>query len=122
MIYEFSLGPDVPGLATLGSLGVIWPAHEFLPASEEVIKPNGGSSLVGWIQCTWHWGFITKAEIDILKTFCPGKSAPVYLRTLDDDDDWVNYFGQMNWPGKITYQNQKAVDFTIIFRALVEQI
>lgn len=121
MSYEFSLGESVLGLQTLEEIGVIWPAQEFVPASEEVSRPDGGIVLVGWVHCSWHWDFLPIAQVNILKALTTGQSTPLYLRTLDDENEWQNYLGQMIWPAKINYQNNKAMDFTLRFRALILQ-
>jgi hypothetical protein len=115
--YEFSLNGSL-----LSSLGIVWPAHQFSPGSEDIQLANGGVVTVGWIQSSWHWDYLEKSQYDILRTFCPGKSADITIRTLNQENIWKNYTGKMIWPTVVTHSNSKVLDFTLNFRALVEVV
>jgi hypothetical protein len=82
-------------------------------------KVRGG----GWTEATWTFDFLTSAQLAQLRTFCTGKSATVYIRTLDDSETYPNYVyktGVMVWPdGSLRKQNGKFLDVVIRFRALV---
>ena len=112
----------VSGLLPLSALGVTWPADNPSPYSLELPLGDGGVRGLGWATTQWHWGFITLAQWNTLRAYCPGKSADVVIRTYDIDDkqSWTNYSGKMIWPTGGMFTAQTMLDFTILFQALVE--
>ena len=120
MTLQFKIGATAGTVALLSSLGVLDPAREFSLYSDEVTLPDGSIKGLGWTQASWHWGFITKAQYDILKTYCPGKSASIAIQTLDETQAWDVFTGKIIWPSRISVSNSKVIDFTLVFNALVE--
>jgi hypothetical protein len=123
-VYEYSIATaaaGVGGLATLSSLGVFNPASDPLPYSVELTLGDGSVRGLGWATTRWHWGFVTLAQWNTLRAYCPGKSADVVIRTysVDDKQTWTNYSAKMIWPTGGMFTAQKVIDFTLQFQALV---
>lgn len=124
MSYEYSIATAADGvdeLELLSSLGVAWPASDPVPYSVELPLGDGGVRGLGWPETRWHWGFVTAAQWNALRAFCPGKSADVVIRTYDVDDKqtWSNYAAKMIWPTGGVFTTGRMIDFTILFQALV---
>jgi len=45
----------------------------------------------------WTFPLLSLDERNQLKSFCPGYSATVYIRTKKDDDTYANFQCIMNW-------------------------
>jgi hypothetical protein len=125
MRYNFSIATSaagVSGLLPLSALGVPWPADNPLPYSVELPLGDGGVRGLGWQTTQWHWGFLTIAQWNALRVYCPSKSADVVIRTHDVDDKqaWTNYSAKMIWPTGGMFGAQITQDFTLLFQALVE--
>ena len=77
---------------------------------------------IGAPTTVWHWDVIPQAERDMLRTFCPGASANVYITTLSLDNDGLfrTYSAVMVWPSLTeVYDARYRTGFDIQFRRLV---
>lgn len=71
----------------------------------------------GWEATAWRWGVITLEDRAVLKSYCPGRSAEVYIRTRDSNWDWVYCKAVMIWPEKENPpSNGSMIDLVIVFR------
>jgi hypothetical protein len=126
MSYEHSIATyaaGVVGLQTLTVLGITTPLDSFTPYSIELPLGNGGVAGQGWSFCEWHWTVLKMAQRNVLRTYCPGKSSLVYIRTLDENEVWKNYLARMIWQsGSPSVSASRALDLTIVFRRLIEQV
>lgn len=121
MAYEFKIGATVEGMVTLTSLGIPAPKYEYGKYSGEIVLGDGTARGVGLPLTAWHWGFLTPAQRDALRTYCTGKSAIVYIRTIKDDGTYADYQAVMIWANQEERQAGRIIDFTLDFRNMVEQ-
>jgi hypothetical protein len=80
---------------------------------------NGLARSLGRPLATWLWKvFIPVAQRTALKVYCTGKSARVYICTVNDPsaDTFATYQASMLWPDN---DNQYDVDFVLEFRDLI---
>jgi len=118
---EFEIGAT-SSTTNIGSLTTPLPEPKsnYLPYARVVNKGNGGTRGVGSPVAQWIFGVLTVEEYNQLKTFCPGASAAVWIRTKLDDDSYADFSGIMVWPNDPQdrwYEHRKS--FTVIFRNLV---
>ncbi len=100
-----------------------------LPAPKAPFEPymvayetgDAGKRGYGQPTCTWHFGFLTNAQRDMLRTYCPGASATIYIRTMTNEssDAYQTYTAKMLWPDKEPRDFHHRVPFDLIFRDLV---
>jgi hypothetical protein len=90
--------------------------------------PDLGNGLVrggGFPKTAWHWGFLSAAQRDVLRsTYCSGKSSNVYIRTTDGSytsgsPTYKVYQAVMIWPDTEDRFAGRSLDITIEFRNLV---
>lgn len=96
------IGTSMGSLTNLESLStpVTPPKSTFSQYAELVGLGSGGTRGVGLPIASWRWGFIHRAERDELRTFCPGASAVVYIRTYtkETSDVTAYYRATVHWP------------------------
>lgn len=86
----FGISSSVDYVASFNELGIAEPYQDsYEPFSVEVEAMDLLTYGHGIAKTALRWGFIKLSQRNILKTFCPGKSAIVYARIHDDDWDWV---------------------------------
>ncbi len=101
---------------------VDYPKGTFTPYSEEMPMVSGIVRGVGYPVATWNWNVLTRSQRDMLRTFCPGKSAFVYIRTktMDSSDSYANYYGVMVWPTQQEERDtERRMNLSITFKYLV---
>jgi hypothetical protein len=120
----------IGGLATLRSLGVPNPRPVWVPA---VDAADLGDNSVRWLGAPvvmWRWGFVSQTARDVLKTFCPGAGARVYVVTPTTENLGgvpnapKTYLSQMIWVKPSAPENPQAgrrLEFQILFRQMVVQ-
>lgn len=121
-VYEFEIGSSYGAMVNVESLTtpLVAPRSTFAAYSQDVELASGGARGAGWPLATWAWNFMSQAQRDQLKTFCVGKSAEVYIKTLQDDGAYQVYTGVMVWPSSEQVQAGRVLDLTVEFRGLVE--
>lgn len=116
------------GLVTLASLGIVNPHPIWIPAVSKAKLGNNAARLLGLPQVVWSWGFIQGVQRDILKTYCPGASADVFIITPTVDvvssvpNASQRYECQLIWESPETPedpQTGRRISFSITFRQLV---
>lgn len=125
MAYEFEIGLTLVGMVNVTELTVPLTAPRSLYKRFATTVGLGNLSARGYGKpsSTWRWGFMSLTERDQLKTFCPGASAQVYIRTKKRDatETWANFLCWMIWPEEEEVQGGDVLDITILFRDMVEQ-
>jgi hypothetical protein len=117
--YEYAIGTTVESMQYLFQLKVKAPKQAFNPYSRLLSTNDGGEDGTGWPVAEWYYSFLTQTERDTLKTFCPGQSADVYVRTLNDDLEWTTYRAKMLWQFEAPEINNNAtIRLTLRFRLL----
>lgn len=79
---------------------------------------------MGYPVATWRWGFISNAQRDMLRTFCPDVTETVYIRTYtkENSDETNLYEAIMTWPVlEEEVDASRRIDFTIEFSHLILQ-
>ena len=124
MTYEYKIATALIDLALLSELTtpVPWPFASVTPSVGSITLGDGTERAIGSPLAAWHWGFLTSAQRDQLKTFCPGKSAAVYIRTILPDGSFADYSAIMVWPQNEMRQAGRVIDITVEFRQLVEAV
>ena len=126
-----TLVSGIPGLQTLASLGLSNPHPIFTTATTAVKLGDNSARALGLPRVTWAWGFVQQAQRDILRQYCPGVSAKVYIvtPTTENIDDVPNasqcYLAQMIWQAPTTPENPQTgrrLEFNILFRQMVVQV
>lgn len=121
MSYDFSISAtDEDALQTLKEIGVRWPKVSFQESAEVVRLMNGHDKGLGQPVAVWQWGIISKAARDILRTYCPGRSANVVIRTWDSELEYTNYSCIMHWPVNAERQSQRQLGLILTFTNLIE--
>lgn len=121
MRYDFEIGStsDTVNLESLAT-PVEPPDFTYTEWALEVKLANGQVRGMGFPQASWIWGYITSAERTMLRSFCSGKSAMVYIKTPDNSRTYKKFQAVMVWPAGEDPTADILPDFTIEFRHLVE--
>lgn len=103
------------------------PDAGFIPQGEVVEALSGKSVARGFATVSWHWNVLTLQQRAILKEFCPGASAEVYIETttneidLYDDPIFIQALAIMHWPtGDEDIQGDKILGLEVTFTHLIE--
>lgn len=109
-------------LANLESgLGLPAPHGLFTPYTQPVTLGDGSVRGAGWKSAEWRWGFLSRTQRDILRAYCAGASAGVYIktRTVDSADTFAMYSAKMVWPPQEEPQAGRRLEFNVKFQGLV---
>jgi len=96
------LGIEAPFQGAYVPFTVLAPAHDALVYGH------------GFEATALHWGFISQAQRNTLKSYCPGKSAVVFMRVRDDDWQWVYIKAHMIWQEEQPPNNGYILDFSVV--------
>jgi|WetSurMetagenome_2_1015567.scaffolds.fasta_scaffold42978_2 hypothetical protein len=118
------LGTTYETLTALDALPtpVLEPNVEFQEFSDEVILGDGSTRGVGFpngrlIFALLEDGGAMHAQ---LKSFCPGKSAPIFVSLPNNDGIVGDYSGIMHWPLREQKENNWIINLALEFTQLVE--
>ena len=127
--YDYQIGTSSGSMVKLENLvvsgsaiPVTYPKSTFMPYSSEQKLVSGLVRGVGYPTATWIWGIISREERDALRSFCPNKSASVYIRTktMDSADAYHTYSAVMVWSTKEEERDiQRRIELKIVFQAMV---
>lgn len=120
-LYSFEIGLTQATMVNLEALStpVTPPAWTWAPYSSEIDLWDGSKKGMGSPVATWSWGFLKKAQRAMLKTFCAGRSAQVYIKTYKADRTTAVYRAVMVWPAEEEDTAERTLDFTLEFRRMV---
>lgn len=95
----YSIGTSIATLKTFDILGVITPFQDaYKPFSVGVKAADLRTYGHGLAATALHWGFIDADQRDILKGYCPGLSADLYMVLRDEDWNWDYCHVTLLWP------------------------
>ena len=118
----------IAGLVTLRSLGIPNPRPVWIPGITSVKLGDNSARNVGSPSVMWQWGFISQSNRDLLRAYCTGASAKVYIitPTVEKVSTVSNYaqryLAMMIWPAPSRPENPMAgrrMEFSLVFRQLV---
>jgi len=118
MAYAF--GTSLGTLQTFRELGLANAPYQdaYAPYSVEVEAADALVYGHGYPTTALRWGFISQADRDLLKGYCPGKSAITYVRLRNDDWEWCICKAVMIWQPENPPVTGVILDFSIQLRVL----
>lgn len=111
----YKIGTTLENMVTLKSLGIKNPSDDPAIASDSIITGGRKIRSVGSSINNWHWGIIKLSARNSLKQYCSGKSAWVYIRTMEVDRNFSIYHALMVWPDRERQTVDKVIDLSIDF-------
>lgn len=120
MSYLHSIGTTIDNMVLLSDNNVKCPQNDPNEGSEVIITGAKTAIDIGPDTESWHWDFIRLAARNFLKTYCTGRSAWVYIKTLVQGEEYKIYYCLMIWPSRENTTLSKILDFTINFMFLQE--
>ncbi len=117
---EFAIGSTLAGMQEIRDMNIPAPQSTYRPYSTDIRLGDGSMRGMGFPVATWHWGFLSAVQRDLLKSFCVGQSALVYIRSIKDDLSYADYQAVMVWPTEEERAAGRVLDFTLEFHRLVE--
>lgn len=115
----YALGTSLGSLQTFHDLGLMVPYQDaYAPNSIELEAADARVYGHGWATTALRWGFISQTDRDLLKSFCPGRSAIVYIRLRNDNWDWCDCKAVMIWQAENPPVAGTILDFSIKLRIL----
>jgi hypothetical protein len=130
-VYEYKIATEAEGVEGLKNvedeLAVgLPPPHPVRPTEWATTYEgmDGQQHGDGYPSQVWPWTYLSQAMYNVLRAYCTGKSATVYIRTrkVDGSGDWANYKAIMVWPtstspnmgvGGLAYRNFE-LEFTFM--------
>jgi hypothetical protein len=118
------------GLVTLASIGIPNPHPVYKTGVNKVKLGNNTARVLGSPVVEWRWGFLAQAQRDILRTYCTGGSATVYITTVTVDkvssvpNGAQTFLAMLWWPDPDVPedpQTGRRLDFVLTFKQLVLQ-
>lgn len=126
--YDYQIGATAETMVNLETLFVstrgIFTAHaDPVDYSKPTRRGNGSVQGNGWLQTVWHFDYLSLTHYNLLKAYCTGLSADVFIKTRKNDGTFAVYTATMLWPEKEPERASSAVvqDITINFIKLVAQ-
>ena len=121
--YLFEIGTTV-STTNLESLStkVIPPKSTFTPYTSVQTMDDGHDVGIGAPTASWKWTELFQTHRDMLRKFCPGASATVFIRTYTKDNAMAprRYQAVMHWPVMTEETDTgRRMDFEIKFTDLV---
>lgn len=123
-LYNYEIGPDPDNTTNLEELSpaLFAPNGVFTKWKEDIEIGSGHTRGAGYATATWLWGYMTLAQRDALRAFCPNASADVCIRTRDGDDQFDYYTGIIHWPKEEEIFSGMILDLEIRFTHLVKDV
>jgi hypothetical protein len=118
---DFQIGTTYEGMTNIEELTtpLELPKSEYQPYARVANLGSGGRRGVGFPVAAWTFPLLTVEQRDQLKTFCPGASAHVYIRTKLNDDTYADFEGTMLWHENEERWYGVKRNYRIEFRTLV---
>jgi hypothetical protein len=121
---DFEIGFDINSTSNYAALlpPVHYPKTAYHPYAATVDLDDLTQRGMGLPSVVQSWTTITQEERDMLRTFCPGASAPVVIhtRTNDDSAEFLYYTCTMVWPSLAEeYDARTRQAFAITFRNMI---
>jgi hypothetical protein len=126
--YEYAICTYASGSAALQNLEVdvystvyVAPKFTYKPYSKMILLGSGSMRGAGWTVASWIWDVISSTQRDWLRTFIPGASADVWIRTrtFDSNRSYVTRRATAIWPIESEEQDTgRRLKFEIKFQNL----
>lgn len=119
-IYSYRIGTTQGTLTNLESLSpkLNPPKYDYKPYPKVVQLGSALTRGGGMPVITWTWGFLSKDQWTKLKTYCPGKSAVVYISTKVQDQSYHDLKVVMIWPEAEPKDHGYVLPFILTFKQL----
>ena len=120
----FEIGTDISAMTNYFDLAtrVPYPKTAYHPYAGTVDLDDLTQRGVGLPSVVQSWTILDQPARDSLRTFCPGASAPVVIRTRTNDNsaEFLYYVCTMVWPSLAEeYDAKFRQAFSITFRNMV---
>jgi len=113
--HDYRIGSAPNLMQSFGELGIEAPFQEaYAPFTVEAPAHDARVYGHGFEATALRWGFVTQAQRNTLKSYCPGKSAVVYMRLRDDDWDLVYVKANMIWQEEQPPDNGIIMEFSVV--------
>lgn len=126
-VYDYKIGTYAGGSAAITNLESLSPAVDppqstFHAYSMQLPLGDGTVRGGGWTTSTWLWNVLPVAQRDKLRTFIPGQSAEVFIRTKTMEADvYHTYSAVAIWPVEDeTRDTRFRTNFKIEFQRMVQ--
>lgn len=119
MAREYKIGLNHAGLAYFSAIAVPMPdpRGEAMDYAQPTDLGDGTKRGLGWLQQTWHWGFLTEAQRNHLHDTYTGKTVNVLTRK--NDGTFAEYTALFTWPeNEPEHYANRVIDITITLRKL----
>lgn len=124
MASNYKIGSSLGTLTSLDLLAtpIVDPKHVAHNYSSQDDLADGSVRGMGWPFIEWRYGYVTQAQRDMFRTFCPSSSSIVYIRTKQNEsaDGFKTYRAVMIWPLNEDKRAGRRMDFILMFRQLLE--
>lgn len=117
--YKIGTANTVDDFKLLSDWEVVDPQSDFFEYSTTAKMANGVIRGLGYPRATWHYGYLTSAQYEIMRDFCSGASANVYIATMINDGTFSAYSAVMSVPENYTIRAGTYIDVTFQFTNLV---
>ena len=127
--YDYMIGSVAAGLENMTNLAALatsvrYPKSSPMFYAQTITLADNTERGIGLPVTVWHWTSLPQEMRDMLRSFCTGASANVYIRTraLDISSSFKSYLAVMVWPSQTEiYDAHFRTDFTIEFRQMILQ-
>lgn len=116
---DYKIGTSHAGLAAFSALTVPMadPRGEAMDYARYTELGNGSKLGTGWIQQTWHWGFMSEAQRNQLFNYV----GVVYIYARKNSGSFGYFTGVLVWPeAEPEHYANRVIDITVEIRKLVE--
>lgn len=119
-ITDYEIGTTYVGMTNLEELAVpLPPPRSTIPGNSQAVdQADGLVKEVGWLVTHWVWDALSQDQYDQLQTFCPDKSALIYIKTLDEDGTFSVYTTVMVWPEPPERRGGAILDLDVLFQVM----
>jgi hypothetical protein len=127
--YDYMIGTTALNMVNLETLFAAnrgtFTAHADPVDYAKIVQLGDGSQRgLGWLQTQWHFDYLSLTHYALLKAYCSGLSASVYIKTRKNDGTFGVYTARMLWPEQEPERGSSAIvlDINIKFIQLVEVV
>jgi hypothetical protein len=117
----YQIGSTRAGMVSLESLGLTQPSKaQPVDYLSYLDLGNGQRRGAGSLQTSWRFAYLTAAQLSVLRGYCSGSSAAVYIQTLAGDGTYRYYSAVMLMAQPQEPKTDALLDYVIEYRNLVE--
>ena len=119
-IADFEIGLTQGALANVEGLNPPLLHPRATPPLPSMSIPLASAAVrgAGWLTFTWSWDFLQQDQYNLLRTYCPNRSATLFVATKDDEGDYKDYEVEMIWPEGPERSQNTYLGFTLKFNVL----